>query len=276
MEFGVHRVIGVAQEPSEITDATAKENYVVLFVSKGGCSVEINNQITEIEEFCLVLIPRGIKIEANPDEQRSFLIIYFSESFFARTEIDTAFLHNFKSFNKNEFTYRVLRVPAEYASYYEFVSMQLKLSKQNYNLAIYRELAHNIVKQIVLLAAISAEDRPSNGLVGQGADAKLITLFQELIKKYVKQEKQVAFYAEQLHVGNKKLTNLTKEILGATPKELIIKELLRVSKKLIVESSLSIKQIAWELGYADVNNFSTFFSKETNLTPTEYRKRWQK
>jgi len=69
---------------------------------------------------------------------------------------------------------------------------------------------------------------------------------------------------------------LTKEILGATPKELIVKELLRVSKKLIVESSLSIKQIAWELGYADVNNFSTFFSKETNLTPTEYRKRWQK
>ncbi|MDR2273328.1 helix-turn-helix domain-containing protein [Sphingobacterium siyangense] len=276
MEFGVHRVIGVAQEPSEITDATAKENYVVLFVSKGGCSVEINNQITEIEEFCLVLIPRGIKIEANPKEQRSFLIIYFSESFFARTEIDTAFLHNFKSFNKNEYTYRVLHVPEEYASYYEFVSMQLKLSKQNYNLAIYRDLAHNIVKQIVLLAAISAEDRPSNGLVCHGADAKLITLFQELIKKHVKEEKQVAFYAEQLNVGNKKLTNLAKEILGATPKELIIKELLRVSKKLIVESSMSIKQIAWELGYADVNNFSTFFLKETTLTPTEYRKRWQK
>ncbi len=273
MEFGVQRVIGVAQEPSEVTDATAKENYVVLFVSKGGCSMRINKQITEIEEYCLVLIPRGIKIEANPDESRPFLIIYFSESFFARTAVDTAFLRNFKSFNTNEYNYHVLRVPMEYATYYEFVGMQLRLSKQNYNLAIYRDLAHNIVKQIVLLAAIYAEDRQSDELVGQSEDIKLVRRFQELVEQYVKKEKRVAFYAEELNIATKKLTNLTKELLGVTPKELITEELLRVSKKLISESSLSIKQIAWELGYADVNNFSTFFLKETALTPTEYRKR---
>jgi len=89
MEFGVHRVIGVELEYSEITDATAKENYVVLFVSTGGSSMLINKEITEIQEYSLVLIPRGIKIEANSTEQRPFLIIYFSESFFARTEVDT-------------------------------------------------------------------------------------------------------------------------------------------------------------------------------------------
>ncbi|KKO91189.1 hypothetical protein AAW12_11760 [Sphingobacterium sp. Ag1] len=275
MEFGVHRVIGVTQEYSEIKDATAKENYVVLFVSSGGCSMQINKQITEIEEYSLVLIPRGIQIEANPNEQRAFLIIYFSESFFARTEVDTAFLRNFKSFNKNEYTYRTLSVPMEYATYYEFVGMQLKLSKQNYNQAIYRDLAHNIVKQIVLLAAIYAEDKQSGELLGQRTDVALVRRFQDLVEKHVKKEKQVAFYADQLNIGSKKLTNLTKETLGTTPKELITKELLRVSKKLLVESSLSIKQVAWELGYTDVNNFSTFFLKETALTPTEYRKRWQ-
>lgn len=275
MEFGVHRVIGVTQESSEIRDATAKENYIVLFVSSGGCSMRINKEVTEIEEYSLVLIPRGITVDANPIEQRAFLIIYFSESFFARTEVDTAFLRNFKSFNKNEYTYRTLSVPKEYATYYEFVGMQLKLSKQNYNQAIYRDLAHNIVKQIVLLAAIYAEDKQSGELLGKRADVSVVRRFQELVEKHVKKEKQVAFYADQLNIGSKKLTNLTKETLGTTPKEVITSELLRVSKKLLVESSLSIKQVAWDLGYTDVNNFSTFFLKETNLTPTEYRKRWQ-
>ena len=275
MEFGVHRVIGVELEYSEIADATAKENYVVLFVSTGGSSMLINKEITEIQEYSLVLIPRGIKIEANSTEQRPFLIIYFSESFFARTEVDTAFLHNFKSFNKNEYTYRVLNVPAEYSTYYEFVGMQLKLSKQNYNQVIYRDLAHNIVKQIVLLAAIYAEDKQSGELLGQSADVVLVRRFQQLIEKHVKDQKQVSFYAGQLNIGSKKLTSLTKGTLGKTPKEIIIEELLRVSKSLLVDSSLSIKQVAWELGYADVNNFSTFFMKETSLTPTEYRKRWQ-
>jgi len=265
MEFGVQRVIGVAQEPSEVTDATAKENYVVLFVSKGGCSIRINNQIKEIEEYCLVLIPKGIKIEANPDESRPFLIIYFSESFFARTAVDTAFLRNFKSFNTNEYNYHVLRVPMEYATYYEFVSMQLKLSKQNYNQAIYRDLAHNIVKQIVLLAAIYADDWFSGEILGQSAGVKLVRCFQELVEERV-------INADKLNVGIKKLTNLTKETLGLTPKGVIKEELLRISKKLIVESSLSIKEIAWKLGYTDVNNFSAFFLKETMVTPTEYRK----
>ncbi|HAU55468.1 helix-turn-helix domain-containing protein [Sphingobacterium multivorum] len=272
MEFGVHRVIGVERESSEIKDATAKENYVVLFVSSGGCSMQINKQIAEIEEYSLVLIPRGIQIEANTNEQRPFLIIYFSESFFARTEVDTAFLRNFKSFNRSEYTYRTLSVPKEYATYYEFVGMQLKLSKQNYNQAIYRDLAHNIVKQIVLLAAIYAEDRQSGELLGQRTEVSLVRRFQELVEKHVKKEKQVAFYADQLNIGSKKLTNLTKETLGVTPKGVIMEELLRISKKLIVESSLSIKEIAWELGYTDVNNFSAFFLKETMVTPTEYRK----
>lgn len=275
MEFGVHRVSGVTQESSEIKDATAKENYIVLFVSSGGCSMLINKQPTEIKEYSLVLIPRGITVDANPAEERAFLIIYFSESFFARTEVDTAFLRNFKSFNKNEYTYRVLSVPKEYATYYEFVGMQLKLSKQNYNQAIYRDLAHNIVKQIVLLAAIYAEDKQSGELLGKRTEVSLVRRFQDLVEKHVKTEKQVAFYADQLNIGSKKLTNLTKETLGTTPKEVITSELLRVSKKLLVESSLSIKQVAWDLGYTDVNNFSTFFLKETNLTPTEYRKRWQ-
>lgn len=235
----------------------------------------INKQITEIQEYSLVLIPGGIKVEANPSEQRPFLIIYFSESFFARTEVDTAFLHNFKSFNKNEYTYRVLSVPAEYATYYEFVGRQLKLSKQNYNQAIYRDLAHNIVKQIVLLAAIYAEDKPSDELLGQSADIALVRRFQQLVEEHVKDQKQVSFYAGQLNIGSKKLTSLTKATLNKTPKEIIIEELLRVSKNLLVGSSFSIKEVAWELGYTDVNNFSTFFMKETSLRPTEYRKRWQ-
>ncbi|QRY58269.1 helix-turn-helix domain-containing protein [Sphingobacterium siyangense] len=272
MEFGVHRVSGVTQESSEIRGVTAKENYIVLFVSSGGCSMLINKQTAEIEEYSLVLIPRGITVDANPNEQRFFLIIYFSESFFARTEVDTAFLRNFKSFNKSEYTYRMLRVPQEYATYYEFVGMQLKLSKQNYNQAIYRDLAHNIVKQIVLLAAIYAEDKQSGELLGKSTEVSLVRHFQDLVEKHVKTEKQVAFYADQLNIGSKKLTNLTKEVLGVTPKGVIMAELLRISKKLIVESSLSIKEIAWELGYTDVNNFSTFFLKETMVTPTEYRK----
>lgn len=275
MEFGVHRVIGVERGSSGMGDAVAADNYIVLFVSAGGCRVKINQDIVEIGEYSLVLVPRGVHIDADPSETRVFLIIYFSESFFARTDVDAAFLRNFKSFNKQEYTYRLLSVPKEYATYYDFVGTQLKLSKLNYNQAIYRDLAYNIVKQIVLLAAIHMEERQSGEMLGHGSDIALVRHFQELVRQQVKKEKQVAFYAAQLNIGSKKLTNLTKSALGVTPKEVIVGELLREAKKLLTEASYSIKQIAWELGYTDVNNFSTFFLKEIGMTPSEYRKRWQ-
>lgn len=273
MEFGVHRVIGIEREVSAIADAMATDNYTVLFVSAGGCRIQIDKKMVEVDEYSLVLVPRGVKIAFDPDERRAFLIIYFSENFFARTDIDASFIRSFKSFDRRQYTYQVLNVPQEYATYYEFVGLQLKLSKQNYNQAIYRDLAHNIVKQVVLLAAIYMEEKGPGELLGYNMD--LVRRFEDLVEKNVKKEKRVMYYAGVLNIGSKKLTSLTNEVLGVTPKDVITGELLRVSKKSLVESSLSIKQIAWELGYTNVNNFSTFFLKETGVTPKEYRKRWQ-
>lgn len=275
MEFGVHRVVGVDRASWAVADATAVENYTVLFISAGGCRVQIDKKMIEVDEYSLVLVPRGIKIEADPNESRVFLFIYFSENFFARTDIDVAFIRNFKSFDKHQYTYRILCVPQEYTSYYEFIGLHLKLSKQNYNQAIYRDLAHNIVKQVVLLAAIYMEDRKSGELLGHRTNMDLVRRFQDLVEKHVKKEKHVVYYADLLNISSKKLTMLTKEALGITPKNVITDELLRISKKALAESLLSIKQVAWELGYTDVNNFSTFFLKETGTTPKEYRKRWQ-
>lgn len=273
MEFGVYRVIGIEREASAIADATATDNYTVLFVSAGGCRIQIDKKMVEVDEYSLVLVPRGVKIAFDPNERRAFLIIYFSENFFARTDIDASFIRSFKSFDRRQYTYQVLNVPQEYATYYEFVGLQLKLSKQNYNQAIYRDLAHNIVKQVVLLAAIYMEEKGPGELLGYNMD--LVRRFQDLVGKNVKKEKRVMYYAGVLNIGSKKLTSLTNEVLGITPKDVITGELLRVSKKSLAESSLSIKQIAWELGYTNVNNFSTFFLKETGVTPKEFRKRWQ-
>jgi len=41
---------------------------------------------------------------------------------------------------------------------------------------------------------------------------------------------------------------------------------------LIYNPELSIKEVAYALGYADENNFSALFMKEVKISPKNYRK----
>ena len=46
---------------------------------------------------------------------------------------------------------------------------------------------------------------------------------------------------------------------------------IRVAKRLIKNSDLSIKEISFEIGYTDPNYFTRVFKKYEGLTATEYR-----
>ena len=46
---------------------------------------------------------------------------------------------------------------------------------------------------------------------------------------------------------------------------------LRKAKQLLIESSMSVKEICYELNYTSTEHFFSVFKKRTNFTPTEYR-----
>ncbi|MFC6262044.1 helix-turn-helix domain-containing protein [Flavobacterium panici] len=44
------------------------------------------------------------------------------------------------------------------------------------------------------------------------------------------------------------------------------------AKRLFTYTTLSIKEIAYELGFRDAGHFSRFFKNATNLKPSDFRK----
>jgi AraC family transcriptional regulator of arabinose operon len=67
------------------------------------------------------------------------------------------------------------------------------------------------------------------------------------------------------------LYRIFKQELGLSPKQFILSCKLSEAKKLLLNTELSISQIADSVGYENVLEFSKFFSKQTNLSPTAYR-----
>lgn len=60
--------------------------------------------------------------------------------------------------------------------------------------------------------------------------------------------------------------------LKTTPKQYLIQLRMQLAKQLLLESSLSVTQIAEACGYTDVYYFSNAFRQHTGVSPTTFRK----
>lgn len=78
--------------------------------------------------------------------------------------------------------------------------------------------------------------------------------------------------SEKFHIKITTMKNCYKSIYGETINDTIIKKRLEVAANLLKNSSLSITEIALEVGYTDHSKFSNAFKKMYNITPSKYKK----
>jgi AraC-like DNA-binding protein/CheY-like chemotaxis protein len=62
------------------------------------------------------------------------------------------------------------------------------------------------------------------------------------------------------------------QYIGDTPYQYILRKKMEKAKILITDSDVSMKDIAFELGYESYGNFCKVFKRETGKKPNEYRK----
>ena len=112
------------------------------------------------------------------------------------------------------------------------------------------------------------------------ADINLLSRFQTLIETKLykttftnKKVHSPSFYAAQLAVHPNHLNAIVKQITGHTAKNHIQQHLLRLAKSRLIQTQMSIKEIAYSLHFDAPNNFNSFFKKQTGLTPSAFRKK---
>lgn len=98
-----------------------------------------------------------------------------------------------------------------------------------------------------------------------------VTGFRELVDRHFREHRPLSAYADELGITLVTLGRLCQEQLGMTPMTLINARLILEAKRLLAHSSLSVKEIAHDLGFSDVGYFSRFFRKHVHVSPSEFR-----
>ncbi len=96
--------------------------------------------------------------------------------------------------------------------------------------------------------------------------------FMQLLHDNRTERKSVQFYADKLCLSPDYLAQAIKLFSGHTVSYWINETLLQQAKLCMLDSEMSIQQIADILNFSDQSAFGRFFKKNTGKSPTEYRK----
>jgi len=187
--------------------------------------------------------------------------------------VERAFFEQFAPFFRFSFTnyqnHPVIKLTGTAFSMlmYEFNAIKSELNAED-------SLKHLINARAAVIAAIVSKqaEHTFTAFKVYQSNPKLAA-YNTLIDKFYREQKSVSFYAEKLHISANYLNTLCKKHLKVSAMQLIHQRLSTEAKRLLQNKNLMIKEITFELGFADHSYFSNFFKAQTGITPTEFRKK---
>ena len=153
-----------------------------------------------------------------------------------------------------------------------------KIEKE-YNQNIDRHSQTLIISNIELLLNYCTRFYDRQFYTRTNLNQDYVTKFESFLKKYFDDQRQlesgipsVALCGEEMNMSGHYLSDLLKKETGMSAQEHIHQYIINKAKNLLLISTDSISQIAYDLGYEYPQHFSKIFKSKTGMTPAEYRK----
>lgn len=106
----------------------------------------------------------------------------------------------------------------------------------------------------------------------------ILQKFESLLNHYFQSDKpqtiglpSVAYCAEQMYLSANYFGDLIKKETGKSAQEYIQLKLMDIAKEKIFDTSKSISEVAYELGFKYPQHFTRLFKQRVGYTPNEYR-----
>ena len=78
--------------------------------------------------------------------------------------------------------------------------------------------------------------------------------------------------ADAMNVSSDYLSSMLKQITGKNVQEHIHQKMIEKAKEKLSTTTLSVSDIAYELGFEHPQSFSKLFKSKTNVSPMEFRR----
>lgn len=101
----------------------------------------------------------------------------------------------------------------------------------------------------------------------------IFTRFVKLVEQHYRHERRVSWYAQQLGISSKYLSETIKKASQRTPNEWIDNYVVLELRIMLKNTTKSIKQITDEMNFPNQSFLGKYFKEHVGISPSEYRKK---
>lgn len=270
LSFGVSRMEDIYTQRKGQADSPHRHDYyTVLLIKKAQGKHLIDFESYSLNDLQIYFITPGQVHQVVEETMSIGYTMVFSIEFLIQNNIPISFINDlnlFNNYNQNP----PLDLPLDQLdglTYYceEMIAYQRKNHK-------FKTAATGALLKLFLISCNQFCTRPIEQTQQLEAGNAILKNFKNLVDEHYLTWHHTSDYANALNITPDHLNRTIKSLIGKTAKNYIQSRITIAAKRLLYFSSLSAKEIGYQLGFSEPANFSAFFKKNTSLSPSQFKK----
>ncbi len=251
-------------------------NFYAIIIKDTRCGdLRYGNQYYDYDEGTLVFFSPNQIITSEPEgelHQPFGIALIFHPDFIAGTSLGKQIHeYSFFGYQSNEALHLSEKERSVVNQCFDNISTEIG---QN----IDRHSKKLIIANLELLLKYCTRFYDRQFITRENANQGIIERFELMLNEYIFSERlkieglpSVAYFADELHLSANYFGDLIKKETGKSALDFIHLRLLETAKEKVLDTTKSISEVAFDLGFKYPQHFTRLFKQKVGMSPNEYR-----
>jgi len=250
--------------------------YKISYRSKFSGKLKYGQNYYDFDEGGLLFAAPGQIVGGNSEEEVTgcsiFALLIHPDFFLGYPLAKKIKQYGFFSYSANEALHLSEKEKETIISIFKIIEEELNSRIDDFSQDV-------IISQIELLLNYANRFYKRQFITRKAVSNNLLQKLEEVLDGYFNNEKSlsrgiptVQYLSESLNISPSYLSDMLRSLTGQNAQQHIHNKLIEKAKERLSTTSLSVSEVAYELGFEHPQSFSKLFKTKTNFSPLEFRR----
>ena len=241
---------------------------IFLLCLRGTCKISIHLTQYEMEASSLAIILPGMYFQIlNQTSDCRFMYVGIAQ----RTIENSHLFSQTIEYTPSILDQPVLKLTPEVSKIFQEAFMAI-IRTTRLKQELLNDMQIGLLYTQLLITAYNANAANTPGKTNHyNRNQEIVKELVRYIIQYYKKERNVAFYADKMHLSPQHLSTTVKKVTNKTLTDLISSFIIRDAQAKLRSTEMTIQEIAYSLNFSDISFFGKYFKRYTGMSPKQYR-----